>query len=624
MVDSMFGFWRKLGLKRRFLAFFLLVSVLPLLCFSFIFIHKTRDLLMERNQELLQTGLLLSQEIIFDELDRLGLTVNQLASLTIDEEYDQAIRRHDFKPLSRILDRYMKSRNADLLVLESPQGEPVAIAETTPQHSPAQVLDQFRKPIQAAQQGNVVTSIEEIRFLSEPQPRLMMVAAAPVYSPENSGKVSGILLLARDLSRLENHPDFVNLPPDLQLRIIARSPQSLSPIVTSPRSATGVLSLSDSQLLAAAGKGQPISGAIQGIEQKSAVRKIKNLSHEVVGYILISVPQQNINELINQNTLYILLFLLIGITLVSLLGAWFNRTFITPLNHLSAVTEEVTAGNLNARVETGIPYEDLDRTLRNFNTMLAQLEEKENLRVTFVSTLTHDLRTPLIAQRHVVEFLEGSAKGGLDETSANLLTGLARSNKHLLGMVSKLLDTYQYEDGHILLNEEAINLRSLVEECFSELQAIALEKKISLVNDIDSRLEIWVDPGQFMRILINLVGNSLENIEEHDEIRIHALQNKQTVEVRVSDNGPGIEPDLLPHLFERYPSMYGRRQKIGSGLGLYICKMIVELHGGKIWVESHPSQGTRFYIQIPAHNQENHDERTASERTNPDTDCRRL
>jgi signal transduction histidine kinase len=607
----MFGFWRKLGLKRRFLAFFLLVSVLPLLCFSFIFIHKTRDLLMARNQELLQTGLLLSQEIIFDELDRLGLTVNQLASLTLNEEYEQAVRRHDSKPLARILDRYMKSRNADLLVLENPQGEPVAIAETTHNLNPAQVLDQFRNPIQAAQQGTVVTSIEEIRFLSEPQPKLMMVAAAPVYSVENPGQISGILLLVRDLSRLANHPDFMNLPRDLQLRIIARSPQSLSPIVTSPRSATGVLSLSDPQLMAAAGKGKIISGAIQGIAQKSAVRKIKNLSNEVVGYILISVPQQNINDLINQNTWYILAFLLIGIILVSLLGAWFNRTFITPLNHLSSVTEEVAAGNLGARVETGIPYEDLDRTLRNFNTMLAQLEEKENLRVTFVSTLTHDLRTPLIAQRHVVEFLEGSIKGGLDETSANLLTGLARSNKHLLGMVSKLLDTYQYEDGQILLHEEAINLRSLVEDCFSELQAMAMEKKISLVNDIDPKLEIWADSAQFMRILINLVGNSLENIEEHDEIRIHALQNTQTVEVRVSDNGPGVEPGLLPHLFERYPRMYGRRQKIGSGLGLYICKMIVELHGGKIWVESHSSQGTRFYIQIPAHNQENNHERIA-------------
>lgn len=111
------------------------------------------------------------------------------------------------------------------------------------------------------------------------------------------------------------------------------------------------------------------------------------------------------------------------------------------------------------------------------------------------------------------------------------------------------------------------------------------------------------DLHQLQRVLVNLIGNALENVQAGGWVRVSAEPDGGTaMRLVVADNGPGISPEVLPHLFDRYFLVQQARKKIGSGLGLSICKMIVELHGGRISVDSTVGQGTRFYITLPLQN----------------------
>jgi signal transduction histidine kinase len=233
---------------------------------------------------------------------------------------------------------------------------------------------------------------------------------------------------------------------------------------------------------------------------------------------------------------------------------------------------------------------------------VAAAKENEKLRSTFISTLTHDLRTPLIAQNRVLEVLQKQPKIKEDIELGPLITGFLQNNDHLLKMVNILLETYQYEDGKIKLNTEAVSLHQLVNDSFSELASLAKSHNITLENAMPADLPMaHADFYQFKRVFLNLLGNALENIPYGRHIRVHAQPLEGVIQVKVEDNGPGIAPDILPYLFDRYYTGHSTRQKIGSGLGLFICKMIIDLHGGIIKAESEVGKGTCFTFTLPIH-----------------------
>jgi signal transduction histidine kinase len=184
----------------------------------------------------------------------------------------------------------------------------------------------------------------------------------------------------------------------------------------------------------------------------------------------------------------------------------------------------------------------------------------------------------------------------------NLNVGLLKSNNHLLDMVNKMLETYQYEAGKIRLVPESVNLSHLVAECLEGVQGWAQQKNVTLKNLIPADLPPghW-DYDQMRRVFQNLIGNALENIQDDRQVEVAVVPTdlENLIRVEVRDNGPGIHPDILPLLFTRYFTGDRRRQKIGSGLGLYICSMIIALHGGSIHVESTLGEGTTFVIHLP-------------------------
>jgi signal transduction histidine kinase len=295
--------------------------------------------------------------------------------------------------------------------------------------------------------------------------------------------------------------------------------------------------------------------------------------------------------------------ILLGGALFSLLaGNYMQKNFIAPLMRLSLAARKIQEGNLSIRIDThSVRQPEVRQTLENVNQMLDGLAEKEQLRNSFISNLTHDFRTPLIAQSRSLELLSTEFRQlGLAEQE-KLANGIVKNNEHLLTMVNQLLETYQTEAGMFTLSFRPESIPKLVNHCFDQLSSLAESHNITLSQQFpDDFPDIMADAYYLKRVLINLLGNAIQNIPKHSKVQVVGKRlSPDTVEIRVKDNGLGIQPEEQQHLFDRYYAGTGDTRKLGSGLGLYICKVLIAAHQGTISVESVSGDYTDFVIHLP-------------------------
>jgi PAS domain S-box-containing protein len=220
----------------------------------------------------------------------------------------------------------------------------------------------------------------------------------------------------------------------------------------------------------------------------------------------------------------------------------------------------------------------------------------------FITALAHDLKVPLAGAER---FLESVLNGSLGEVSPQLsdaLMTLRRSNKHMLWMVQNLLLTYQEQEGVQLFFMEAMNVKEVVEECLPELKPFALAANVDLSAMIDDDLPmILADRIGIRRVLINLTDNAIKASPAGSKISIIANRSGSGVCILVKDQGKGISPDVIPTLFKRFWKEPGEsKSSSNTGLGLYVCKRIIEAHGGKIRCQSRLGEGASFIINLSA------------------------
>jgi signal transduction histidine kinase len=181
-----------------------------------------------------------------------------------------------------------------------------------------------------------------------------------------------------------------------------------------------------------------------------------------------------------------------------------------------------------------------------------------------------------------------------------------RSTQQMLRLVNAILDTARLEQGEMPLNKKRLALKELVEEVVQSQSVLAQEKKLSLKQALPADLpSVMADGDLIQRVLQNLVGNAIKFTPEDGSVYIGAHQQPPAAApadgpylvVFVRDNGPGIPPELQGHLFQKFVT--GRQTGYGSGLGLAFCRLAVEAHGGRAWVESEPGQGATFYVALP-------------------------
>ena len=223
-------------------------------------------------------------------------------------------------------------------------------------------------------------------------------------------------------------------------------------------------------------------------------------------------------------------------------------------------------------------------------------KETERLRDDFIATLTHDLRTPLLAAIQTLKFFLDGSLGDLDEKQKVLLSTMLQSNEDLLGLVNALLEVYRFDSGKLELCKTVFAPRTLVEQCVEELTPLAKSKNITieLDCDFDDKLEILADKGELKRVITNLCGNAVNYTNKEGHIKIILKAQSGDLIFSVEDNGNGIPKSDIPHLFTRFSQGTSRKRSTGTGLGLYLSRQIIEAHGGKIWVESKINKGSEF------------------------------
>lgn len=223
-------------------------------------------------------------------------------------------------------------------------------------------------------------------------------------------------------------------------------------------------------------------------------------------------------------------------------------------------------------------------------------KETEKLRDDFIATLTHDMRTPLLAAIQTLKFFLEGAIGELDDKQKVLLSTMLQSNEDLLGLVNALLEVYRFESGKLTLCKTAFSVKGLVEQCYSELKPLAEKKNIdfSVIFELEDNLHILADRAEIKRVITNLCGNALNYTNKNGIVKVLAKAQCGDFIFSVTDNGNGIPQSDIPNLFKRFSQGTARKRSTGTGLGLYLSRQIIEAHNGKIWVDSKVDKGSEF------------------------------
>ena len=232
-----------------------------------------------------------------------------------------------------------------------------------------------------------------------------------------------------------------------------------------------------------------------------------------------------------------------------------------------------------------------------------ELEKASKMQADFAAMIAHDLRSPLMSVMSVAVMMEDGLFGPVNEEQKKWLQKIEAGSHNLVDLVSDFLDLSKLEAGHIDLLREEIDLKQLIENALENYLLLSKDKNISLTCRIDPSLpRVHADPRRLGQVLSNLLSNAIKFTGEGGKIEVTACPEDQGgVKVQVMDTGVGIPAREIGSLFAKYRQTASGKnsQQKGTGLGLVICKMIVEAHGGRIWAEGEDGKGSTFSFILP-------------------------
>ncbi|HVQ74242.1 MAG TPA: sensor histidine kinase [Candidatus Binatia bacterium] len=324
------------------------------------------------------------------------------------------------------------------------------------------------------------------------------------------------------------------------------------------------------------------------------------------------------------------ILVLVGLAVALLAGLVVTRRVVRPLETLKEGVERIGRGDLAFRIELGTGDElealadevngmaagledaraGLERKVRERTAQLLaaneKLEELDRLKSEFVSNVSHELRTPLTAIQGAADNMRDGLTGALTEKQARYLMRIKSNTDRLARLIEDLLNLSRLEAGKLDLRRTQVSLAELAGEVTDSLRPVALEKRIALhVVCDDAPVTAWVDRDRVAQVLVNLIGNALKFTPVDGQVTISVRADGENARVSIADTGSGIPPDEADRIFERFYQGRGsaREKTSGTGLGLTICKALVERHGGTISLESRPGIGSTFSVTLPAGSQ---------------------
>ena len=293
--------------------------------------------------------------------------------------------------------------------------------------------------------------------------------------------------------------------------------------------------------------------------------------------------------------------LLLGGALASatalLLARLLAKGMTTPLRDMARAANTMSQGDYGERVITS-SRDEVGRLADAFNRMSAELANVERHRRDLVANVSHELKTPISALRARLENL----LDGVEPPDPEVLQVMLQQTERLSRLVEQLLDLSRLESGDVPMEREDVEIDSLVRTVASEVEVGRAERLVHVRTEIPETLPpLWADRERIHQVLFNLLDNAVRFTQPGGEVVISAIQTGSRCEVRVTDTGPGIPPEHLPFLFERFYRVDQARSRGdgGTGIGLAIARSVVEAHGGRIRADSEVGRGSVFTFDIP-------------------------
>ncbi len=301
-------------------------------------------------------------------------------------------------------------------------------------------------------------------------------------------------------------------------------------------------------------------------------------------------------ESVTRNLVLVALLFGLGMAAVA------SYNILRPLRRLQATIQEVGQGNFRATLDGQAPRElrELGETVK---WMGARLQQLDDIKSEFLAHVSHELRTPMASIQEGTHLLLDQIPGPLTQDQRTTLRIMSDSSRRLMYLISTILDLSKMESGMMEYRFVPTDLRRVADISVNKIRLLADAKQVQLL--IEAPVERhWVraDSTRIEQVLDNLLSNALKYSPEGAVVKLHMMPRRDEglLFVNVTDSGPGIPVEEVPHIFERF---YQGRTKtrhvsVGSGLGLALAKKVVEAHGGRIWVESEVGKGTtvRFIL----------------------------
>jgi signal transduction histidine kinase len=255
---------------------------------------------------------------------------------------------------------------------------------------------------------------------------------------------------------------------------------------------------------------------------------------------------------------------------------------------------------------TAVPLKDEKGVVRGKVAVLhdiTQFKEVDRLKSEFISQVSHELRTPLTSIKGYIDNLRDGVAGVLEQRQQNYLDRMAKNADHLVHLINDLLDVSRVESGKMVLHVTSLSLRDLVADVIDNLRPIAAEKRLEVVfTEFARESEMRGDYGKLEQVIANLLTNAIKFTPPGGRITITMQRDERFLKTSIRDTGIGIPREKRSQIFERFYRIdqESPSKTNGTGLGLYIAKSLIEMHGGRIWVTSEIGKGSEFSFILPA------------------------
>ena len=280
------------------------------------------------------------------------------------------------------------------------------------------------------------------------------------------------------------------------------------------------------------------------------------------------------------------------------LGTKKKKTFTQDdLDLLFSIGNIIGIASENARL-----YEESKKNLQKLELAYEELKTLDKMKDEFISNVSHELKTPLISIKGYGELLHDEKQGTLSGDQKKSLEAIIRNADRLTRLINSILLISKLQSGKIEFRFEPLDVDEIVTLCVEDMKGVMDKKKIAFEKDIPAISKIVGDKDWFIEVITNLLDNAIKFTFEGGKISIKARDKGECVHIAVSDNGIGIPGDIIPKLFTRFYQVDASiaRKYMGTGLGLYITKNIIDAFNGKIWIESEVDKGTDVNLLIPA------------------------